>query len=70
MARPHIVVGGTTGLDHSSCGAAIDAAVDWLRRTQVRPGATVPQLRKLFGLSAQEACRALAEYHLHLARSQ
>ena len=61
-APPRNPIGGTTGLDHSGCGAAIDAAVAWLRETQreARRGAAIPQLRERFGLSPAEACQAIA----------
>lgn len=44
----------------------IGVAVQWLRNTprEARPGAAIPQLRARFGLTAAEACRALAEHHL------
>ncbi|TIQ05719.1 MAG: hypothetical protein E5X50_19705 [Mesorhizobium sp.] len=57
--------------DHSTCGAALDAAVAWLRETpkSQRPGPAIPELRRRFGLSPAEACRALAEHHLGMARA-
>ena len=64
MARPLTA-------DHPNSSIALDAAVCWLKETprEARPGAAIPQLRARFGLSAAEACRALAEHHLNMARS-
>lgn len=59
-----------TGLDHEHT-AAVGVAAEWLattRRDQIaRP--IVPTLRQRFGLSAQEACQAIAEANLWRARA-
>lgn len=57
--------------DHAGCGAALDAAVAWLRETPKaqRTAPAIPELRRRFGLSPAEACRALAEHHLGFARA-
>ncbi|XHM75755.1 hypothetical protein ABSY17_19880 [Mesorhizobium sp. ANAO-SY3R2] len=59
-----------TGLDHQHT-AVIDVAAQWLattRRDQIA-GPLVPVLRKRFGLSAREACQAIAEANLRRARA-
>ena len=64
-------VGGTTGLDHAS-SAMVDEAAAWLaaRPQHQRPHPIVPELRKLFGLSAAEACQAIRDANLIKARAQ
>ncbi|PAP92160.1 hypothetical protein [Mesorhizobium wenxiniae] len=63
-------VGGTTGLCHEST-SAIDQAAEWLsltpRRQRDKPA--VPLLRERFGLTAPEACQAMAAANLIKARS-
>ncbi|RWC12354.1 MAG: hypothetical protein EOS52_19120 [Mesorhizobium sp.] len=58
-----------TGLDHQD-NPKIDEAATWLahtpRRQRDRPA--VPLLRQTFGLTAQEACQAIAAANLILAR--
>lgn len=59
-----------SGLDHEHT-AAVDLAAEWLattRRDEI-PGPLVPVLRQRFGLSAQEACQAIAEANLRRARA-
>lgn len=52
--------GGSTGLCHEST-AAIDQAVAWLAATpRAERGPAVPELKARFGLSAVEACQAIA----------
>jgi len=63
-------VGGTTGLDHTS-SSMVDEAAAWLaaRPQHQRPHPIVPELRKLFGLTATEACTAIREASLKHARA-
>ena len=63
-------IGGTTGLCHET-SAAIDEAARWLATTprRQRQRAAVPLLRERYGLSAPEACQAIAEANLIKARS-
>lgn len=71
MIDPSVPVGGSTGHCHES-NAAIDQAVAWLVATPTaqRPERPlVPLLREMFGLSATEACAAIREYRLQMARS-
>ncbi|PSJ57385.1 hypothetical protein C7I85_22640 [Mesorhizobium soli] len=59
-----------TGADHQHT-AAVDLAAEWLsttRRDQIS-GPLVPALRQRFGLSAQEACQAIAQANLRRARA-
>lgn len=59
-----------TGLDHQHT-AAVDLAAEWLsmtRRDQIS-GPIVPLLRQRFGLTAQEACAAIAQANLRRARA-
>ena len=60
-----------TGLDHETT-AAVDQAVQWLISTPTaqRPERPlVPVLRERFGLTAVEACAAIREYRLQMARA-
>lgn len=54
-----VPVGGTTGLSHEhSC--AVELAAQWYSEQRPRPSPAVPAIREKFGLSAMEACEALA----------
>lgn len=55
-------VSGTAGIEHAS-SAMVDEAAAWLasRPLHHRPHPIVPELRKLFGLTAGEACAAIRE---------
>ncbi|MBZ9910412.1 hypothetical protein LB557_30950 [Mesorhizobium sp. BR115XR7A] len=59
-----------SGIDHQD-NPNIDEAVRWLsttpRRQREKPA--VPLLRERFGLTAQEACQAIAAANLKLARA-
>jgi len=59
--RPEIPIGGTTGLDHSSCdGGSFDEAVAWFSQRELTcPRPIIPTLRRMFGLTAAQACEAL-----------
>lgn len=61
----HLPIGGTTGLSHEH-SAAVDEAARWLATTppHLRGGAVVPQLRKRFGLTPEQACEAIREANL------
>ena len=63
-------VGGTSGLCHETT-AAIDEAAQWLTTTpcRLRDRPAVPLLRERFGLTAPEACQAIATANLFKARS-
>jgi len=65
----HLPIGGTTGLSHEHC-AAVDEAARWLATTppHLRGGAVVPQLRRRFGLTPEQACEAIREARLIQAR--
>lgn len=53
-------VGGTTGLSHEH-SAAVEEAAAWYRLNRgTFSRAAVPTLQERFGLSAREACEALA----------
>lgn len=66
---PSVPIGGTTGLDHES-SAQIDEAAAWLAKTpRDQRGPAVPELQRRFGLSATEACAAIRECNLILARA-
>lgn len=56
-----VPIGGSTGLCHEAT-AAIDQAAEWLLATPDpdRPRSLVPALRERFGLTAVEACQAIA----------
>jgi hypothetical protein len=58
----------TADHEHS---AQLDVAVQWLVSTprSARPGPLVPALRKQFGLSPIEACQAIREYNVKMARA-
>lgn len=51
--------------------AAIDAAVAWLIATprHQRPTPIVPHLRRAFDLSPLQACEAIREFNMRLARA-
>lgn len=55
----NVPLGGTTGLCQSSLGQ-VEIAADWLSQQGQNPGAVVPVLKQRFGLSAVEACEAIA----------
>lgn len=59
MAETVLPIGGTTGLCHSSAGE-VEVAAEWLSRQVRGPAAVVPVLKECFGLSAVEACEAIA----------
>lgn len=63
-------IGGTTGLCHET-SAAIDEAAAWLASTprRHRDKPAVPLLRERFGLTASEACQAIAAANLIRARA-
>lgn len=52
-------IGGTTGHSHEH-SAAVEQAAQWLAEEQQPPPAIIPALRSRFGLSAVEACEAIA----------
>lgn len=58
------------GIDHESHPVICEAAL-WLAHTPInqRPAPLIPALRHRFGLSAQEACEAIAEMKLIHARA-
>lgn len=71
MIDSSIPIGGSTGHCHEST-AAIDMALQWLIETPSakRPDRPlVPVLREIFGLTAVQACEAIREYRLQLARA-
>jgi hypothetical protein len=59
-----------TGLDHHD-NPTIDEAARWLATTPIpqRERPAVPLLRERFGLSAKEACSAIAAANLIKARA-
>lgn len=59
MTSVTIPTGGTTGHSHEHSAAVEEAAI-WLADQQEPPRLAVPTLRARFGLSAQEACEAIA----------
>lgn len=63
-------VGGTTGLCHEST-SAIDEAARWLAITprRQRDCPVVPLLMERFGLTTKDACAAIREANLILARA-
>lgn len=52
-------IGGTTGLSHEHSESVVEAAM-WFSELREPPAGAVPTLRERFGLSALEACEALA----------
>ncbi|MEZ5780184.1 MAG: hypothetical protein R3D70_00795 [Rhizobiaceae bacterium] len=70
MTLSDFPVGGTTGLDHQD-NPVIEEAAIWLATTprhQLHKPA-VPLLRERFGLSAPEACQAIAKANLRKAQA-
>lgn len=63
--------GRSSGLDHVT-SAAIDEAAAWLasRPPHQHPHPIVPALKKLFGLTASEACQAIRRATLQHGRSK
>lgn len=70
MGRDDVSPGATTSLDHPGCGVAIDAAVAWFIENELTcPRPIIPQLRKMFDLSAVDACAVLREAALSSAQA-
>ncbi len=59
MVDAAVPIGGSTGLCHAASGQ-VEIAADWLSRQIENPGPVVPVLKERFGLSAVEACEAIA----------
>ncbi len=59
MTVETLPVGGTTGLSHEHSESVLQAAM-WFSELKELPSSAVPVLRERFGLSAVEACEALA----------
>lgn len=59
---------GPTGLDHEST-ATVEEAASWLSSQPNWPSPIIPALKAIFGLGPVDACAAIREARLKLARA-
>ncbi|WP_235919444.1 hypothetical protein [Aureimonas psammosilenae] len=69
-ATAEVPIGGTTGCDHGDNPNVLEAARYLASLPRLRhPRPIIPHLKEKFGLTAKEACEALAQCSLILARA-